>query len=179
MPRLVYRDQAEAAAAQARLDILAMRAGNGRRAMSGLIVAARALVRLRRLCGRVVDAARRRGWRGFDRLVARTAIGASWRRDLPEAYDYELGLGPELDRLEPDVIHARGLLALGVAARASVRARLQGREVPWLHARRRIWLRFRHALVRAREIAVRRYPDRSVVFGLPAAAVHLKGGIPG
>jgi hypothetical protein len=34
-------------------------------------------------------------------------------------------------------------------------------------------------LVRAREIAVRRYPDRSVVFGLPAAAVHLKGGIPG
>ena len=70
MPRLVYRDQAEAAAAQARLDILAMRAGNGRRAMSGLIVAARALVRLRRLCGRAVDAARRRGWRGFDGLVA-------------------------------------------------------------------------------------------------------------
>jgi len=122
MPRLVYRDQAEAAAAQARLDILAMRAGNGRRAMSGLIVAARAQVRLRRLCGRVVDAARRRGWRGFDRLVARTTIGASWRRDLPEAYDDELALGPELDRLATDVIHARGLLALRVAARASARA---------------------------------------------------------
>jgi hypothetical protein len=133
MPRLVYRDQAEAAAAQARLDILAMRAGNGRRAMSGLIVAARALLRLRRLCGRVVDAARRHGWRGVDRLVARTTIGASWRRDLPEAYDHELALGPELDRLAPDIIHARGLLALGVAARASARARMQGREVPWLY----------------------------------------------
>jgi len=133
MPRLVYRDKAEAAGARARLDILAFRAGNGRKAWSGVIVAARSLVRVRRLGWRVVDAARRRGWRRFDRLVARSAIGASWRRDLPEAYDHELALGPELDRLAPDVIHARGPLALGVAVRATARARLQGREVPWLY----------------------------------------------
>jgi len=133
MPRIVYRDQGEAEAAQARLDILALRAGNGPKARSGVIVAARALVRLRRLGGRVVDAARRRGWRRLDRVAARITTGASWRRDLPEAYDHELALGPGLDRLAPDVIHARGLLALGVAARASARARLQGRELPWVY----------------------------------------------
>jgi hypothetical protein len=133
MRRLVHRDKAEAGAVRARLDILALRAGNGRKAWNGVIVATRSLVRVRRLGRRVVDAARRRSWRRFDRLVPRSAIGASWRRDLLEANDHELALGPELDRLAPDVIHARGPLALGVAARATARARLQGREVPWLY----------------------------------------------
>ncbi|HET6728566.1 MAG TPA: hypothetical protein VFG96_04055 [Jiangellaceae bacterium] len=133
MRRLVHRDKAEAGAMRARLDILALRAGNGRKAWNGVIVATRSLVRVRRLGRRVVDAARRRSRRRFDRLVARSAIGASWRRDLLEANDHELALGPELDRLAPDVIHARGPLALGVAARATARARLQGREVPWLY----------------------------------------------
>jgi hypothetical protein len=133
MRRLFHRDKAEAGTVRARLDILALRAGNGRKPWNGVIVATRSLVRVRRLGRRVVDAARRRSWRRFDRLVARSAIGASWRRDLPEANDHELALGPELDRLAPDVIHARGPLALGVAARATARARLQGREVPWLY----------------------------------------------
>jgi hypothetical protein len=77
-----------------------------------------------------------------------------------------------------------------------VRARLRRREAQ--AASRTFWKRVRstaaaHQLVREADLVLvvdvgalrtgwhlaRRYPDRSVVFGLPAAAVHLKGGIPG
>ena len=77
-----------------------------------------------------------------------------------------------------------------------VRARLRRRSVP--DTSRAFWKRVRstaaaHQLIRGADLVVivdggalrtgwhlaRRYPDRSVVFGLPAAAVHLKGGIPG
>lgn len=77
-----------------------------------------------------------------------------------------------------------------------VRAGLRRREAQ--AASRTFWKRVRstaaaHQLVREADLVLvvdvgalrtgwhlaRRYPDRSVVFGLPAAAVHLKGGIPG
>ena len=76
-----------------------------------------------------------------------------------------------------------------------VRAGLRRREAQ--AASRTFWKRVRstaaaHQLVREADLVLvvdagavrtgwhlaRRYPDRSVVFGLPAAAVHLKGGIP-
>ena len=77
-----------------------------------------------------------------------------------------------------------------------VRAGLRRRKAQ--SASRTFWKRVRstaaaHQLVREADLVLvvdagavrtgwhlaRRYPDRSVVFGLPAAAVHLKGGIPG
>jgi hypothetical protein len=87
---------------------------------------------------------------------------------------------------------------------AGVGRRVLRRVRAWLRwrkaqaASRAFWRRVRssaaaHQLVRAADLVVvvdagalrtgwhlsRRYPDRPVVFGLPAAAVHLKGGIPG
>ena len=77
-----------------------------------------------------------------------------------------------------------------------VRAHLRRRKAQ--AASRAFWKRVRstaaaHRLVREADLVLvvdvgavrtgwhlaRRNPDRSVVFGLPAAAVHLKGGIPG
>ena len=53
----------------------------------------------------------------------------AWRRLDPHLWDYELAYGPEIDRLRPDLIHANDFRMLGVAARAVVRAREQGRDV--------------------------------------------------
>jgi len=88
--------------------------------------------------------------------------------------------------------------------RAGVGRRVLRRVRAWLRRReeqaasRAFWRRVRssaaaHQLVRAADLVIvvdagalrtgwhlsRRYPDRPVVFGLPAAAVHLEGGIPG
>jgi hypothetical protein len=106
----------------------------GLRLVSNSLLAAHGLVVSGRRAGhRFVDAARRRAWRDLDRVAGRITAGVSWRRVLPEADDFELVFGPELDLRVPDLIHAHGVLALGVAARASARARLRGREVPWLY----------------------------------------------
>lgn len=53
----------------------------------------------------------------------------SWRRLAPHLWDFELAFGPEIDRLQPDLIHANDFHMLGVGARAKIRAREQGREV--------------------------------------------------
>jgi hypothetical protein len=135
MPRPVYRDAAEVAAAEARLELRRLSVETGRlRLMSGVLLAAgRLVVGSRRAGHRLVDAARRRGWHDLDRVTGRVTAGVSWRRVLPEANDFELVFGPELDLRTPDLIHAHGVVALGVAARASARARLRGCEVPWLY----------------------------------------------
>ena len=73
------------------------------------------------------------GWRGFDATVDRVPVGASWRRRLPETDDYEAVFGPELDRLRADAIFVHGVVLVGVVARASARASLEGRQVPWLY----------------------------------------------
>ena len=52
-----------------------------------------------------------------------------WRRFDPHLWDWELAYGPEVDRLQPDIIHANDFRMLGVGARAVVRAREQGRRV--------------------------------------------------
>lgn len=52
-----------------------------------------------------------------------------WRRFDPHLWDWELAFGPEIDRLQPDIVHANDFRMLGVGARAVVRAREQGRTV--------------------------------------------------
>lgn len=52
-----------------------------------------------------------------------------WRRFDPHLWDWELAYGPEVDRLQPDIVHANDFRMLGVGARAAVRAREQGRRV--------------------------------------------------
>jgi glycosyltransferase involved in cell wall biosynthesis len=59
--------------------------------------------------------------------------GAGWRELLPELHDFEMAFGPVLDRLDPDLIHAHDMHLLGVAARASARLSVRGREVPWVY----------------------------------------------
>ena len=53
----------------------------------------------------------------------------SWRRLDPALWDYELALGPVVDRLKPDVIHANDYRMVGVGARAKLRAASRGRSV--------------------------------------------------
>jgi glycogen(starch) synthase len=58
-------------------------------------------------------------------LFARRA----WRRLDPLLLDLEAAYGPVLDEQRPDLIHARGHRALGVAVRAALRAEAAGRTV--------------------------------------------------
>ncbi|MEV0427371.1 glycosyltransferase family 4 protein [Micromonospora sp. NPDC050495] len=53
----------------------------------------------------------------------------AWRRLEPGLWDYELGYGPVVDELRPDLIHANDFRMLGVGARAKIRAAAQGREI--------------------------------------------------
>ncbi len=76
---------------------------------------------------------RQQGERKTDRIATtlwEKAVGdRSWRRLAPHLWDYELAFGPEVDRLQPDLIHANDFHMLGVGARAKIRAREQGRDV--------------------------------------------------
>lgn len=75
---------------------------------------------------------------GHQRLLRSPVIHAmasavSWRRLVPVLNDFELSLGPELDKLEPDVIHAHDFPMIGIAERAAARGRLRGRTVKWIY----------------------------------------------
>ena len=74
-----------------------------------------------RVVGRALGAAHR--------VESRVTTGVSWRRQLPDLYAYEQALGARIDELEPDVVHAHDLTALGVAVRAKRRASVAGRQV--------------------------------------------------
>ncbi|SCL41338.1 Glycosyltransferase involved in cell wall bisynthesis [Micromonospora pallida] len=56
----------------------------------------------------------------------------AWRRLEPSLWQYERAYGPVVDALDPDLIHAHDFRMLGVAARAKLRARDQGRSVKLL-----------------------------------------------
>jgi glycogen synthase len=76
-----------------------------------------------------------------DGLISRTQIkfwrtlrgNRSWRRLDPSFWDYELAMGKTVDDLEPDILHAHDYKALGVAARAKVRAAARGRDVKLIY----------------------------------------------
>lgn len=51
----------------------------------------------------------------------------SWRQLDPGLWEYEIAFGPVIDELQPDIIHAHDFRMIGVGARATARARAQGR----------------------------------------------------
>ncbi|MEO3926544.1 glycosyltransferase family 4 protein [Micromonosporaceae bacterium B7E4] len=53
----------------------------------------------------------------------------AWRRLEPGLWDFEFTFGKVIDELKPDLIHAHDFRMLGVAARATIRARAAGRPV--------------------------------------------------
>jgi glycosyltransferase involved in cell wall biosynthesis len=53
----------------------------------------------------------------------------AWRQLDSALWDFELSLGPVVDRLQPDIIHANDFRMIGVGARAAMRARVKGRDV--------------------------------------------------
>jgi glycosyltransferase involved in cell wall biosynthesis len=60
----------------------------------------------------------------------RAVLGArSWRRLDPALWDFELALGPVVDGLRPDIVHANDYRMIGVGARAKLRAAAAGRDV--------------------------------------------------
>lgn len=83
---------------------------------------------LRRLVDRVKDddsLGRRWGAR-----VRRAVRGpGAWRGLDPVLLDMELGFGPVLDELAPDLLHANDFRTCGVAARAAARAAAEGRDL--------------------------------------------------
>jgi glycosyltransferase involved in cell wall biosynthesis len=71
----------------------------------------------------------RRGWRLYDTQVKKVRLGSSWRRWLPEVYDYEIAFSGRLAELEPDIIHVHDPKVLGVVTNVAQRLRSRGREV--------------------------------------------------
>jgi len=66
-------------------------------------------------------------------LFWRTVKGdRSWRWLEPGLWNYERALGPVIDKLAPDLIHAHDFRMLGVGARAAQRAKAAGRTVKLL-----------------------------------------------
>ncbi len=135
---LLTPDPAAQALARRRL-ALAQLAADARPGVAG--AAARRLVRARRFALRGSAAARRSaarvatiGFKVYDRGVQRLAVAASPARLVPEVGDLELAVGPVLDELAPDAIHAHAVHFLAVAARACARRlAATGRPVPWLY----------------------------------------------
>ncbi|WP_035937784.1 glycosyltransferase [Knoellia aerolata] len=72
-------------------------------------------------------------WKVVDAAVHRTPVAASWRSELPEIDDYELGMAPAIDRLDWDVIHAHDVQLVGVASHAVARRRRDGRKADWVY----------------------------------------------
>jgi glycosyltransferase involved in cell wall biosynthesis len=90
-------------------------------------------LRGRRFAGRAGARVSRAIWGATDRVKGEVSLGARWRRELPQVNDYELGYGPVVDALGPDVIHAHDVEMLPVAARAAARAAAEGRPIRWIY----------------------------------------------
>lgn len=92
-------------------------------------VARRAVPRLDALARRV-DEGMASLWERFDEHFYGSSFGASWRSTLDGLVDdLELGYGPVVDALRPDVVHAHDMHVLGVAVHAARRAAADGRRV--------------------------------------------------
>ncbi|GGK67697.1 glycosyltransferase family 4 protein [Ornithinimicrobium pekingense] len=79
--------------------------------------------------GRREDVLRESWWEWWDAH----AVGATWRREVPELFDYELAFAPVIDELEWDVIHAHDVHLMGTASRAVARRRATGRSAEWVY----------------------------------------------
>jgi glycosyltransferase involved in cell wall biosynthesis len=95
--------------------------------------AARRWVRFRRHQLESMQRARRSQGTRLDRFAASAHKwlrgDRSWRALEPGLWDFELGYGPAIDRLKPELIHANDFRMLSVGARAVLRARVAGRDI--------------------------------------------------
>lgn len=101
---------------------------------------ARQVTQARRFTMRAEGLGRRRAARAatlafkvYDRGVQKLTVGATPERIVPEIDDLEVAVGPVLDELAPDAIHAHDVHFLAVVGRAVARARAAGRTVPWVY----------------------------------------------
>lgn len=89
--------------------------------------------RLRVREARRLRAVRRDGDALLNRVPVRfwqaTMGNRAWRRLDPSLWQWEFAFRTEIDRLQPDIIHANDFRMLGVGARAKIRARAAGRPV--------------------------------------------------
>jgi len=131
------RDVDDEAVARRRV-ALAHRDATARDGVRGAV--ARQVADARRFSLRAAGLGRRRAARAatvafkvYDRGVQRMTVAASPERIVPEIDDLELAVGPVLDELAADVIHAHDVHFLAVVGRAVARARVAGRTVPWVY----------------------------------------------
>ncbi len=105
-----------------------------RQRLAGLrLKAASAGIRVRTAAGVRIGEAQRLGWAAWDKQVGRTGVAARWTKVTPEFLDYELVLGPVIDQLDPDLIHAHDVQMMDVAAAAVARAAERGKTVRWIY----------------------------------------------
>lgn len=135
VPPIGYRDPLAGRAARARLQAARLAAASsGVPSLTGAVLSLwQQTLSARALAQRALRKAFRIGWRCLDATADRVPTGASWRRRMPETGDYEVVFGPALDRLGADALYVHGVSLVGVVARASARARLAGRQVPWVY----------------------------------------------
>lgn len=128
------RDPAAERAARARLQAARLAAASSRvpAATGAVLLLRQQMLSASILAKRAVAKAIRVGWRGFDAGVERVPA-SSIRSRRPETDDYEAVFGPALDRLGADALYVHGAALVGVVAHASARARLAGRQVPWVY----------------------------------------------
>jgi glycosyltransferase involved in cell wall biosynthesis len=105
----------------------------GRTLRSGGLGTREVVVRARGVMRHRMNRAAGSLWTAWDGLVASQVTAALWRRFTPGMDDFEIAYGPVIDRLEPDVVHAQDVFSIGLAARATARARLAGRAVPLVY----------------------------------------------
>jgi glycosyltransferase involved in cell wall biosynthesis len=73
-----------------------------------------------------LDRSRSGAWRAWDTWRTRNTLGAADHRVLPELVDYADSIGPVLDWLRPDILHAHHPTMLPLVFRAARRLRARG-----------------------------------------------------
>jgi hypothetical protein len=135
VPPVGHRHPTAARAARARLQAARLGASSSRMpAVTDAVLALRLQVlRATTFSARALRWAFRGGWRAFDATVDSVPVGVSWRRRLPEINDYELLFGQALGQLNADALYVHGAEFVGIVARASAKAAVEGRRVPWVY----------------------------------------------
>ncbi|MDM4718290.1 glycosyltransferase [Micromonospora sp. WMMA1363] len=71
------------------------------------------------------------GWEQAQREKGRPS--GDWRRDWPHLLDLDLAVGPVLEALKPDLIHANDVTMINTAALSVARMRARGERVSWIY----------------------------------------------
>ena len=114
------------------LGTLRFKAGVGERQLERQVLRGRRfLVRVRGRLSRKVE--QRGEVRAKKKLAQSMSAPVRWRREHVEILDYEVGFGPVVDALEPDVLHAHDMHVIAIASHARARGRAAGRDVRWVY----------------------------------------------